>query len=141
MKSLKITKLLNLLTTGAVVGGTAAGGVLIATRVNNNNVLTDDTRFDISSLNNSILSRPFSGTPRAESLISSLVEQFPSLESENQLVITNINQAAQTFTLSAVSNSTYYIDNKSATIRWNVPAQDNDFTQITGSTFGIDLLI
>jgi hypothetical protein len=114
---MKITKLLNLLATGAVAGGAATGGVLIATHMNSNNDLTDDTRFDISSLNNSILDTPFMGVPRAESLISCLTDQFPSLQSQNQLVITNINQTAQTFTLSAVSNSTYYKDNKSATIR------------------------
>jgi predicted RNA-binding protein with EMAP domain len=141
MRALKITKLLNLITAGAAMGGIAIGGIYIGAHLNTKGDPQDDTRFDISSLNNSTLIRPFSGIPRAESLITCLTDQFSSLTSLNQLVITNINAGAQTFTLSAVSNSTYYMDNKSATIRWNVPPQDNDFTQITGGTFDIDLLI
>jgi hypothetical protein len=117
MKALKITKLLNVITAGAAMGGIAVGGICVGAHLNTKGDPQDDTRFDISSLNNSTLIRPFSGIPRAESLITCLADQFSSLASLNQLVITNINAGAQTFTLSAVSNSTYYMDNKSATIR------------------------
>jgi hypothetical protein len=124
MKSLKITKLLSLLTTGITAGGIATGGLLVGMQLNNKNGQQADDRIDLSDYSGA-LSINFTSIPTTQTLLTQFAADN-SIEHFNNLNIQNVDPIAKTFRVVTQNNSSYFKDNTYASCSYTINTSDID---------------
>jgi exo-beta-1,3-glucanase (GH17 family) len=121
MKALKITKLLNLLTTGAVVGGTMVGGIYIGTQLNS---VKDEALIDLSTYNGA-LQTSFYAVPNPSTLLNSFATDH-LISNINDLRIQDINPTTKQFRVATVDKSSYFKPNTYAQCTYNIQEANLD---------------
>jgi hypothetical protein len=122
MKSLKITRLMSLLTAGIAVGGTVSGVVIYNDLKQNNDV--HDKKITLDSYN-CVLSDKFQGAPSSETLMNSFINKT-GLRNIDELTITNVNHISHTFQVVGDQDSPHYNPDHVASCSWNIPMQGNE---------------